>query len=145
MTMVDYSAVLERSAEQVWDVLKKFGEIHKWHPSIVNSEIEGGVPDGLTGCVRRLVLADGTVVRERLLSVDDRGLTLSYRFEEAPLPLDNYVATVRLVALTECSQTLVTWSASFDLQQPNTAEQYQALIRSLIVGGHKGLQALLFQ
>jgi hypothetical protein len=145
MTMVDYSAVLERNAEQVWDVLKKFGEIHKWHPSIVNSEIEGGVPDGLTGCVRRLVLADGTVVRERLLSVDDRGLTLSYRFEEAPLPLDNYVATVRLVALTECSQTLVTWSASFDLQQPNTAEQYQALIRSLIVEGHKGLQALLFQ
>jgi len=145
MTMVDYSAVLERSAEQVWDVLKKFGEIHKWHPSIVNSEIEGGVPDGLTGCVRRLVLADGAVVRERLLSVDDRGLTLSYRFEEAPLPLDNYVATVRLVALTEYSQTLVTWSASFDLQQPNTAEQYQALIRSLIVEGHKGLQALLFQ
>jgi hypothetical protein len=143
--MVEYSAVLEGNAEQVWDVLKKFGEIHKWHPSIVNSEIEGGVPDGLTGCVRRLVLADGAVVRERLLSVDDRGLTLSYRFEEAPLPLDNYVATIRLVALTECSQTLVTWSASFDLQQPTTAEHYHALIRSLIVEGHKGLQALLFQ
>jgi hypothetical protein len=145
MTMVEYSAVLEGDAEQVWSVLKKFGEIDKWHPSIVSSEIEGGMPDGRTGCIRRLVLADGAGVRERLLSVDDRGLTLSYRFEEAPLPLDNYVATVRLVALTDCSQTLVTWSASFDLQQPNTAEQYQALIRSLIVEGHKGLQALLIE
>lgn len=143
MTMVDYSAVLDSNAEQVWSVLKKFGEIQKWHPSIVKSAIEGGLPDGLTGCIRTLILADGAVVRERLLSVDDRALTLSYRFEEAPLPLDNYVATVRLVALTEHEQTLVTWSASFDLQEPNTAEHHQALIRSLIVEGHEGLQAML--
>ena len=145
MTMVEYSAVLEGNAEQVWSVLKKFGEIRSWHPSIVDSEIEGGLPDGLTGCIRKLVLADGAVVRERLLSVDDRALTLSYQFEEAPLPLDNYVATVRLVALTERSQTLITWVANFDLQEPNTAEHYQALIRGLIVEGHKGLQTLLTQ
>ncbi|KAE9645955.1 SRPBCC family protein [Pseudomonas sp. PB106] len=145
MTMVEHSAVLEGNAEQVWSVLKKFGEIRSWHPSIVDSEIEGGLPDGLTGCIRKLVLADGAVVRERLLSVDDRALTLSYQFEEAPLPLDNYVATVRLVALTEHSQTLITWVANFDLQEPNTAEHYQALIRGLIVEGHNGLQGLLAQ
>ncbi|MGG7671861.1 SRPBCC family protein [Pseudomonas sp. WC2] len=145
MTMVEYSAVLEGNAERVWSVLKKFGEISRWHPSIVTSEIEGGLADGLTGCIRKLVLADGGVVRERLLSVDDRVLALSYRFEEAPLPLDNYVATVRLVALTEHRQTLITWVADFDLQEPNTAEHYQALIRGLIVEGHKGLQTLLTQ
>ena len=143
MPMVEFSAVLDGNAEHVWRVLKKFGEIQKWHPSIVKSVIEGGMPDGLTGCIRTLVLANGAVVRERLLSVDDRTLTLSYRFEEAPLPLDNYVATVGLVALTEHNQTLITWSASFDLQEPNTAEHYQTLIRSLIVDGHNGLQSSL--
>lgn len=145
MPMVEYSAVLEAQAEQVWNVLKQFGEIQKWHPSIAKSDIEDGKPDGLPGCVRRLILADGAVVRERLLSVDDRGLTLSYRFEEAPLPLDNYVATVRLVAVTDTDQTLVTWAASFELREPDTAEHYQASIRSLIVDGHKGLQGLLAQ
>ncbi|QKV64157.1 SRPBCC family protein [Pseudomonas sp. 43A] len=85
------------------------------------------------------------VVRERLLSVDDSALMLSYRFEEAPLPLDNYVASVKLVALTGQDKTLLSWSASFDVREPNDAEHYQALIRSLIVDGHNGLQALLAQ
>ena len=143
MSMVEYSAVLDSDAQQVWSVLKRFGEIHKWHPSIMASSIEGDQPDGLVGCIRTLTLADGAVVRERLLSVDDRDLRLSYRFEEAPLPLDNYVATVKLVALTGQAKTLVTWSAHFDLQAPDSALHYQALIQKLIVDGHHGLQSLL--
>ncbi|VVO04824.1 hypothetical protein PS718_02960 [Pseudomonas fluorescens] len=145
MPMVEFSAVMDSEAQRVWSVVKKFGEIHKWHPAIVQSNIESGWPDGLVGCVRKLTLADGAVVTERLLSVDDRALTLAYRFEQAPLPLDNYVASVRLMALTGQNRTLVTWSASFDLQEPNTAEHYQALIRNLIVDGHEGLQVFLVQ
>lgn len=145
MPMVEFSAVLDSDAGHAWGVLKKYGEIHKWHPSIVESSIEDNQPDGLVGCIRKLTLADGAVVRERLLSVDDHNTTLSYRFEEAPLPLDNYVATVKLASLTGQSKTFVTWSASFDLQDLNTAEQYQELIRGLIVDGHNSLQLFLSQ
>ena len=143
MPMVEFSAVLNSDAQRAWSVVKKFGEIQQWHPAIVESHLEDGESDGAVGCLRTLTLSDGSVVRERLLSVDDRTLTLSYRFEEAPLPLDNYVATVRLVALTGQDQTCITWSACFDLQEPNTAQHYQALIQSLIVDGHQGLQLLL--
>ncbi|RON52454.1 polyketide cyclase [Pseudomonas frederiksbergensis] len=145
MPMVEFSAVLDSDEGHAWGVLKKFGEIHKWHPSIVESSIEDNQPDGLVGCIRKLTLADGAVVRERLLSVDDRNTTLSYRFEEAPLPLDNYVATVKLAALTGQSKTFVHWSASFDLQDLKTAEQYQELIGGLIVDGHNSLQLFLTQ
>ena len=145
MPMVEFSAVLDSDAGHAWGVLKKFGEIHKWHPSIVESSIEDNQPDGLVGCIRKLTLADGAIVRERLLSVDDRNLTLSYRFEEAPLPLDNYVATVKLAALTGQSKTFINWSASFDLQDLNTAEHYQELIRGLIEDGHNSLQLFLTQ
>lgn len=143
MPMVEFSAVLDSDAGHVWSVLKKFGEIHKWHPSIVESGIEDNQPDGLVGCIRKLTLVDGAVVRERLMSVDDRNLTLSYRFEEAPLPLDNYVATVKLAALTGQTKTFIRWSASFDVQDLNTAEHYQALIQELIVDGHNSLQLFL--
>lgn len=145
MPMVEFSAVLDSDAGHAWGVLKKFGEIQKWHPSIVESSIEDKQPDGLVGCIRKLTLADGAIVRERLMSVDDRHLTLSYCFEQAPLPLDNYVATVKLVALTGQSKTFIHWSASFDLQDPSTAEHYQELIRNLIMEGHKGLQSLLIE
>jgi hypothetical protein len=145
MPMVEFSAVLDSDAEHVWSVLKKFGEIQEWHPSIVESSIEDNQPDGLVGCIRKLTLADGAVVRERLLSIDDRNTTLSYRFEESPLPLDNYVATVKLVSLTGQSKTFINWSARFDLQDLNTAEHYQELIRGLIVDGHNSLQLFLIR
>ncbi|UZE09161.1 SRPBCC family protein [Pseudomonas sp. B21-053] len=145
MPMVEFSAALDSDAGHAWGVLKKFGEIHKWHPSIVESSIEDNQLDGLVGCIRKLTLADGAVVRERLLSVDDRNTTLSYCFEEAPLPLDNYVATVKLASLTGQSKTFIHWSASFDLQDLNTAEQYQELVRGLIVDGHNSLQLFLTQ
>lgn len=145
MPMVEFSAVLDSDTGHAWSVLKKFGEIHKWHPSIVESSIEDNQPDGLVGCVRKLTLADGAVVRERLLTVDDRNLTLCYRFEESPLPLDNYLATVKLVSLTGQSKTFINWSASFDLQDLNTAYHYQELIRGLIVDGHNSLQLFLIR
>ncbi|WP_415767580.1 SRPBCC family protein [Pseudomonas sp. ZB1P45] len=145
MPMVEFSAVLNSDTGHAWSVLKKFGEIHKWHPSIVESSIEDNQPDGLVGCVRKLTLADGAVVRERLLTVDDRNLTLCYRFEESPLPLDNYLATVKLVSLTGQSKTFINWSASFDLQDLNTADHYQELIRGLIVDGHNSLQLFLIR
>jgi hypothetical protein len=145
MPMIEFSAVLDSDAEHVWSVLKKFGEIQEWHPSIVESSIEDNQPDGLVGCIRKLTLADGAVVRERLLSIDDRNTTLSYRFEESPLPLDNYVATVKLVSLTGQSKTFINWSARFDLQDLNTAEHYQELIRGLIVDGHNSLQLFLIR
>jgi hypothetical protein len=145
MPMVEFSAVLDSDAEHAWSVLKKFGEIQEWHPSIVESSIEDNQPDGLVGCIRKLTLADGAVVRERLLSIDDRNTTLSYRFEESPLPLDNYVATVKLASLTGQSKTFINWSASFDLQDLNTAAHYQELIRGLIVDGHNSLQLFLIR
>ena len=145
MPMVEFSAVLDSDAEHAWSVLKKFGEIQEWHPSIVESSIEDNQPDGLVGCIRKLTLADGAVVRERLLSIDDRNTTLSYRFEESPLPLDNYVATVKLVSLTGQSKTFINWSARFDLQDLNTAAHYQELIRGLIVDGHNSLQLFLIR
>lgn len=144
MSMVEFSAVLDGDAQKIWNVVRQFGEIQAWHPAIASSHIEGGGAER-PGCIRTLSLTDGAVVRERLLSVDESALTLSYCFEEAPLPLDNYVASVKLVALTGQDKTLLSWSASFDLREPNDAEHYQALIQSLIVEGHNGLQALIAQ
>jgi hypothetical protein len=143
MPIVEHSAILDSEAGHAWSVLKKFGEIRKWHPAIVESRIEDGQPDGLIGVIRRLTLADGAIVRERLLSVDDPLRTLSYRFEEAPLPLDNYVATVRLAPVTGQAKTFISWSASFELRSPDPDRQYESLIRDLVVTGNDSLQRFL--
>ncbi|MFM9437364.1 hypothetical protein ACFDR9_004451 [Janthinobacterium sp. CG_23.3] len=140
MPMVEYNALMQGSAERVWSVLKQFGEIGQWHPAISASVIEDGQPDGMVGCIRRLTLQDGGILRERLMALDERNMLVSYRFEEAPLPLDNYVATVKLVPLTDQDTTVVQWLASFDTRDPDPHGLHAQSIRDLIVSGHENLQ-----
>ncbi|WP_439862618.1 SRPBCC family protein [Pseudomonas antarctica] len=145
MATVTYTAVLDGGAERVWGVLKRFADISQWHPAITQSVIEDGQPDGLVGCIRRLTLQDGAILREQLLSVDAVNLQFSYRFVEAPLPVDNYVLTVRLIPLTGEDKTVIMWSATFDTRAPDPEGQWTSTIESLIVGGHDSLQLHLNQ
>lgn len=140
MPMITYSALVDAKASRVWEELKQFGQIHQWHPSIEKSHIEDNQPDELIGNIRRLTLADGAVVREKLLSANDREMSLSYCFEEAPLPLDNYQASAKVIDLTDENRCVVSWSASFDVREPGTEAKYKEAIRSLVVDGHNGLR-----
>lgn len=143
MPSVHYNALIESDATQVWRVLKQFGGISQWHPSILQSIIENGQPDGLVGCIRRLTLKGGATLRERLLALDDSQLSFSYRFEQAPLPVDDYVMTVKLIPISGQAMTLIQWSARFDDREPDPEGQQREVIRELIVGGHHSLQAYL--
>ena len=48
----------------------------------------------MVGAVRRFRLADGAVLRERLLTLSDTEKTFSYCLLDTPIPLLNYVAHV---------------------------------------------------
>ena len=145
MASVEYSAVLETNADAAWQVLKQFGDIAKWHPAIAQSKIEGDKPDSFEGAIRRLDLADGAVLRERLLTINDRQMALAYAFEESPLPLDNYQAEVNVNEVIGTQQCVVKWKATFDVREPETAAHFEGLIRELIIGGHESLAAFLKQ
>ncbi|KAB8043908.1 SRPBCC family protein [Janthinobacterium aquaticum] len=143
MATVDYCALVGHAPDEVWKVLKQFGQISAWHPAIIHSRIEGELPDGMVGCVRHLTLENGAILREKLLSVDDSERRLSYRFEESPLPVDNYVATIRLTPVSGEARTLIAWNATFDLREPDPQQQQSAAIQALIVGGHASLASYL--
>lgn len=143
MATAEYSAVLAASAEHVWKILSRFGGIAEWHPAVIDSEIENGQSDDTIGAVRRLDLADGGVIRERLLSLDDTRMSLSYKFEESPLPLDNYLANVKVIKASGQPLCVVKWHAAFDVRDPEMTAHFEALITSLVVDGHNSLAFFL--
>lgn len=145
MTSICYNALVEADSAHTWSVIKQFGGISLWHPAIHESVIESGEPDGLVGSIRCLTLEGGVLLRERLLAVDDVQLSFTYCFEEAPLPVDNYVMTVKLIPLTDRASTVIQWLASFDLREPDPQGELLETIRALIVGGHDSLGAYLAQ
>lgn len=143
MPVVEFNDVMDCEADRVWAVLRKFGELDKWHPAIAESRIVSEKPDEMVGCIRKLTLQDGGTLTEQLLSIDDRNRALSYKFVEAPLPLDNYVLSVRVTPVTREPKAFISWSASFDLQSPDPDKQYEKLMFDLIASGSDSLGQFL--
>lgn len=144
MVLVEYSAGLPCSADQAWKVLRDFGGIADWHPAIVKSRLEGESGDLRVGAIRRLALADGAVLRERLIEFDDGLRGLAYVFEESPLPVDGYRAQVRVDEVAGLVEhCVVRWSARFEVREAGTEEAFEELVRGLIVQGHEGLEGVV--
>lgn len=141
MISVEYSAGLPCSADQAWKVLRAFGGIADWHPAIVKSGIEGESGVLAVGAVRRLELADGAVLRERLTEFDDGVRGLAYVFEESPLPVHGYRAQVRVDEVAGLvDRCVMRWNARFEVREAGTEAEFEGLVRGLIVQGHEGLE-----
>ncbi len=86
------NAEFQASADTVWKLLVDYGGIGDWGPGIESCEVEG---EGI-GCVRAIGMPGGIVVKERLESLDDGARTLSYSIVEGPMPVENYLATIKV-------------------------------------------------
>lgn len=113
MTQVYTSSILPVSATRVWEVIRDFNALPKWHPNIAESRIEGGAPSDQVGCVRAFRLTDGGFIRERLLALSDFDLCCVYSILESPMGVEDYVATLKLTPVTDGDRTFAEWSAEF--------------------------------
>jgi hypothetical protein len=114
MTRVFVSAVIDAPVEKVWATMRDFNGLPGWHPRFSRSHIEDGLRSDTVGCVRNFDIAGGGgTIRERLLTLSDVDYTMTYCILDAPLPVENYVATLKLYPITVGNRTLGTWSAEF--------------------------------
>jgi hypothetical protein len=114
MTKVFVSAVIDAPIGEVWAKMRDFNGLPNWHPRFSRSHIEDGLRSDTIGCVRNFDIAGGAgTIRERLLTLSDADYSMTYCILEAPLPVEHYVATLKLYPITVGNQTLGTWSAEF--------------------------------
>lgn len=114
MARVYVSSVIGAPAEKVWDRVRDFNGLPNWHPRIRDSRIEDAEPPDRVGCVRNFHLQNGDTIRERLLGLSDYDMFCTYSILESPMPLTDYVATLRLTPVTDGGRTFIEWSAEFD-------------------------------
>jgi uncharacterized protein YndB with AHSA1/START domain len=125
------SIILKAPVEAVWSIVRDFNGLPNWAPGIAKSRIEGGLDADVVGCVRAFHLADGTLVRERLLMLDDARRCLSYNFETPAFPVRNYLATLRLYPVTHGDQTFAEWEATFD-EAPEDEGKYVKIVSDTV-------------
>src|SRR5262245_59132559 len=110
---VTRSTVIDAPIQRVWEVLRDFNSHLYWHPIIETSEIEDGLAPDQVGCVRNFTLKDGNALREQLLTLDDRNHISTYCILDSTIPLQRYVATVRLKPVTDGNRTFWHWQSTF--------------------------------
>ena len=84
-----------------------------WLPGVVKTEGQGGVTPEIAK--RRLFLAGGGVIDERLVQYDDAAMSLRYIIEHvdfAVLPVGNLSATLK-VSPAPSGGTVVEWKSRF--------------------------------
>jgi hypothetical protein len=121
MARVYISAVMDIPLAEAWGVLRDFNALPVYHPFFAKSEIEGGLASDQIGCVRNFFTHEGGHIREELLTLSDREHVCCYRILEATLPVQNYVAEMRLKPITEGNRTFGEWWAEYDVA-PSDAE-----------------------
>lgn len=114
MPRVYISSVLNAPAAEVWSRVRDFNALPRWHPRIRESRIENGEPSDRIGCVRDFRLQNGDRIREKLLGLSDYDMFCTYQILESPMPLTDYVATLRVTPVTDGDRTFAEWSADFE-------------------------------
>ena len=125
-------------AQVVWTAIGGFNALPEWHPAVERSELE---EDGGT-TLRRLHLAGGGELLEKLEQVDENERLYSYSILSGPLPVANYTASIRVKATAAgCN---VEWSSQFE---PSGAPESDAVaaIRNIYEAGFDNLKRMFGQ
>jgi hypothetical protein len=136
MASVKVTERVDASAEAVWDLLRDFGGVRRYSPAIEGCSVEG---EGV-GAVRTLTMPGGVSLQERLEAFDDAGRSLQYAITSGPLPMENYLATIRV--REEGDGCTIEWSSTFDPKGVSD-EQAVGMVEGIYNGGIQGIKKTL--
>ena len=140
MAKIFISSMIEAPVDAVWGKIRDFNALPAWHPAIADSRIENDEPSDRVGCVRNFNLKDGGNLREQLLALSDCEHLCTYSILESPMPVENYVATVRLLPITDGNRTYAEWVAEFDCQPDEEEGLVDQIGNGVFQGGFNALK-----
>jgi Polyketide cyclase / dehydrase and lipid transport len=140
-----WSTIVDAPADDVWAVVRDFNGLATWNAQMVpTSEIEDGKSGDQVGAVRNFTLANGANLREQLLAHSDRERSYSYSFQKHPFEgVENYVATIHVVPVTDTNQSLVEWWTVFDCAPEKLGHWEGFFATEVFKGALGGLRAFL--
>lgn len=140
MARVFVSSVINAPAGEVWKRIRDFNALPKWHPRIRDSRIEDGLPGDKVGCIRNFHLQNGDNLREQLLGLSDYDHFCTYAMLEGPMPLSDYIATLRLTPITDGDRCFAEWSAEFECAPDDAADLVSGVGTNVFQGGFDALK-----
>lgn len=126
------------SPDKAWGLIGDFCGLTEWHPAI--ARCEQSKKDGAT--IRTLTTKDGALFVEKLVKWDDAGHSYTYAILESPLPVENYVSTLKVEEDDEPGKVAITWSSTFD-PKGVTEREARKIIADVYLAGLLSLKTKL--
>ena len=140
MARVYVSSVIDAPVAKVCAKVRDFNALPRWVPAVRESRIENGEPADKVGCVRDFHLQNGDHLRERLLGLSDYDMFCTYSILESPMPLTDYIATLRLTPITDGDKTFAEWTAEFDCAPELAADLVSGIGTNVFQAGFDSLK-----
>ena len=128
------------SPSRTWATIQDFRGWQAWHPAFASTEIIKG-PGNAKGTVRVLAARDGAKFTEELLSHEDVSHVVQYRIIQSPLPITNYVSSIKVQSTYEGSH--VVWSSTFQVDAGAREEDIKKVIAGVYRAGLDNLGAVI--
>lgn len=106
MPTIHKEILIDASPEQVWDAVSDVGAVHyRLVPGYTENTI-------MNGHERTLILPKGGIVRELIISIDERNRRMAYAVKEGRMPLLHHHASFQIIPHCENGTKLV-WITDF--------------------------------
>ena len=135
------SVVINTDASSVWAVMRDFIGLTAWSNVVTEARISNGKASDQVGAIRELTIGDGSVFVETLVSHSDHERSLSYDIVDGPLPVSDYIATMRVHPVTDGDLSFVSWSAEFDTSDDNVEAMRDVVGSQICASGLAALKA----
>jgi uncharacterized protein YndB with AHSA1/START domain len=123
------------SAAQAWEAIAEFGRLDVWFPTISTCRVKGrGI-----GAVRRMDLARGGKIMDRIVDIQPEKMRLTYARVESPFPVSSYKGTVEVFESFD-GLGVVVWTIDFE-STPENAPVVSAQLEAGIGAGMEGMKA----
>ena len=140
-TAVKTNESITATASSVWAKIRDFNSLPLWHPLVMDSEILEGKTGSCVGAVRRFTQKGGISVKEKLLALDDHKFCITYLLLEAPLPVENYISTIKLRDVPNTKHCVMTWDVSYSCA-PEDAERLNRELENVFRDGFSSLNEI---
>jgi hypothetical protein len=140
MARIYVSSVIPAPVAKVWERVRDFNGLPRWHPAIRESRIENAEPADKVGCVRDFRLQNGDRIREKLLGLSDYDYFCTYSILESPMALTGYIATLRLTPITDGDRAFAEWTAEFDCAEEVADELVATIGQNVFQAGFSSLK-----
>ena len=130
---VSKSIDIKAPADKVWALIGPFCAIKDWHPVIGQCTESAGV--------RTLTSKDGKMrFVEKQTAADAKAMSYSYMIETSPLPISDYLSTIKVLAKGKEDSTVV-WSSTYT-PKPGQEQAADAAISGIYQAGLDSIQKM---